>query len=155
VPGFETTVTLNDEAATAALGARIAGGLKRGDAVLLMGELGAGKTALARAILRELGIDTHVPSPTFTLVQAYETPKLTVAHFDLYRIAKPTELFELGLDDALDEGAALVEWPEHGFPQRFAAKALVVALLTLSESAREAHISGPARWRSIIAESGA
>jgi len=155
VPGFETTVTLNDEAATAALGARIAGGLKRGDVVLLKGELGAGKTALARAILRKLGVDTYVPSPTFTLVQAYETPKLTVSHFDFYRILKPTELFELGLDDALEEGAALVEWPEHGFPQRFAAKALVVALSTLSESAREAHISGPARWRAIIAEGGA
>ena len=155
MPGFETTVTLNDEAATAALGARIAGGLKRGDVVLLKGELGAGKTALARAILRKLGVDTYVPSPTFTLVQAYETPKLTVSHFDFYRILKPTELFELGLDDALEEGAALVEWPEHGFPQRFAAKALVVALSTLSESAREAHISGPARWRAIIAEGGA
>jgi tRNA threonylcarbamoyl adenosine modification protein YjeE len=155
VPGFETTVTLNDEAATAALGARIAGGLRRGDVVLLKGELGAGKTALARAILRKLGVDTYVPSPTFTLVQAYETPKLTVSHFDFYRILKPTELFELGLDDALEEGAALVEWPEHGFPQRFAAKALVVALSTLSESAREAHISGPARWRAIIAEGGA
>jgi len=145
-------VTLNDEAATAALGARIAGGLKRGDAVLLRGELGAGKTALARAILRELGVDSHVPSPTFTLVQAYETPKLTVSHFDLYRILKPMELFELGLDDALDEGAALVEWPEHGFPRRFAAQALVVALSTKSETEREAHISGPARWRAIIAE---
>jgi len=155
VPGFETTMTLKNEAATAALGARIAGGLKRGDAVLLKGELGVGKTALARAILRELGVDTHVPSPTFTLVQAYETPKLTVSHFDLYRILKPTELFELGLDDALEEGAALVEWPEHGFPQRFAAKALVVALSTISDSEREAHISGPARWRAIIAEKAA
>jgi tRNA threonylcarbamoyl adenosine modification protein YjeE len=153
--GFETTVTLNDEAATAALGARIAGGLKRGDAVLLRGELGAGKTALARAILRELGVDSHVPSPTFTLVQAYETPKLTVSHFDLYRILKPMELFELGLDDALEEGAALVEWPEHGFPKRFTGEALVVALSTVSEGAREAHISGPARWRAIIAKSGA
>ena len=79
--GFETLVTLKDEAATAELGARIAKGLEPGSAVLLSGDLGAGKTTLARAILRKRGVSGHVPSPTFTLVQAYDTPGLTVASF--------------------------------------------------------------------------
>ena len=149
--GFETTVRLEDEAATAALGARIARALKVGDAVLLKGELGAGKTTLARAILRALGVESHVPSPTFTLVQAYETPALTLHHFDLYRIENPSELAELGIDDALDDGAALVEWPERGFPRRLAGDALAVTLSATGPNAREARISGSARWQTIVA----
>ena len=149
--GFETTVTLSDETATAALGARIARGLEPGDAVLLKGELGAGKTTLARAILRALGVEGHVPSPTFTLVQAYQAEGLAVFHYDLYRIESPRELAELGLDDALDDGVLLVEWPERGFPQRLAADALTVTLTQDSASTREAHISGPARWEGLIA----
>jgi len=152
VAGFETTVRLEDEAATAALGARIARQLKAGDAVLLKGELGTGKTTLARAILRALGVESHVPSPTFTLVQAYETPSLALHHFDLYRIESASELKELGIDDALDDGAVLVEWPERGFPKRLAGDALAVTLSAAGPSAREAKISGPERWRSIMAE---
>src|SRR5579862_9611578 len=109
---FERTVPLADLAATEALGARIAAALSVGDAVALEGDLGAGKTTLARAILHSLGVTEEVPSPTFTLVQYYETPKLNVRHYDLYRIEKPEEVDELGLDEALDDGAALVEWPE-------------------------------------------
>lgn len=151
VAGFETTVTLSDEAATAALGARIARGLEPGDAVLLKGELGAGKTTLARAILRALGVQGHVPSPTFTLVQAYQADELPVFHYDLYRIESPRELSELGIDDAMEDGAVLVEWPERGFPQRLAADALTVTLTQAGAGAREAHILGPARWERQIA----
>ena len=84
--GFEQTYILGDLAATDALGARIAASLRVGDVIALQGELGAGKTTLARAILRALGVKEVVPSPTFTLVQSYDTARLTVQHFDLYRI---------------------------------------------------------------------
>ncbi len=143
------TLTLKDEAATAALGTRIARGLKAGEAVLLEGELGAGKTALARAILRGLGVAEYVPSPTFTLVQAYETPGLTVRHFDLYRIAHQRELDELGLEDALADGAVLIEWPERA-RARMPAGALEIFLSARGPTIREARISAPARWRDIL-----
>jgi tRNA threonylcarbamoyl adenosine modification protein YjeE len=151
VAGFETTVTLSDETATAALGARIAQGLEPGDAVLLKGDLGAGKTTLARAILRALGVEGHVPSPTFTLVQTYQADRLPVFHYDLYRIERARELTELGIDDALEDGAVLVEWPERGFPQRLAADALMVTLTQSSTGTREAHLAGPKRWERLVA----
>ncbi|MGH6870504.1 MAG: tRNA (adenosine(37)-N6)-threonylcarbamoyltransferase complex ATPase subunit type 1 TsaE [Rhizomicrobium sp.] len=138
-------IALPDLAATEALGARIAGGLRAGDAVALAGDLGAGKTALARAVLRALGVAEDVPSPTFTLVQIYETPALTVSHFDLYRIKSESELDELGFDDALAAGAALIEWPERA-PHRIPDDALHVALASTGEGARLATLSGPRRW---------
>jgi tRNA threonylcarbamoyladenosine biosynthesis protein TsaE len=150
VAGFETSLTLRDEAATAELGARIAAALAPGDVVALSGELGAGKTALARAILRGRGVGGHVPSPTFTLVQAYETPGLTLHHFDFYRIERASELSELGLEDAVEGGAVLVEWPERGMPAYLTADALLIGLELTGETIREARISGPARWRNVF-----
>jgi tRNA threonylcarbamoyladenosine biosynthesis protein TsaE len=104
---------LADEAATARLGQAVAAVLQTGDVVCLSGPLGAGKSTLARALIRALTTpDEDVPSPTFTLVQFYEGPRLKVAHFDLYRLTDPDEAYEIGLDEALEEGAALIEWPE-------------------------------------------
>src|ERR1700749_4133467 len=141
---FERTVPLADLAATQALGRRIASGLGVGDAVALEGDLGAGKTTVARAILHSLGVTEEVPSPTFTLVQYYEPPTLNVRHYDLYRIEKPDEVDELGLDEALDDGAALIEWPERALawlpPDR-----LHIAM-SLTGGTRKAKISGPPRW---------
>ena len=103
--------------ATGALAARLARGLRRGDAVALWGDLGAGKTTFARGVIAALAAEDglpppEVPSPTFTLVQTYEFRRIAVWHFDLYRVTRPDDVIELGFDEALAEGAALIEWPE-------------------------------------------
>jgi tRNA threonylcarbamoyl adenosine modification protein YjeE len=101
------------------LGGELAFVARRGDIFALSGELGAGKTTLARAIIHALAGNNseEIPSPTFTLVQTYATPRMPVAHFDLYRLGSPSELEELGLDLALAKGIAIVEWPEQAGDQ--------------------------------------
>jgi len=105
---------LPNEQATEALGATLAARLKPGDVVGLKGDLGAGKTTLARAIIRAAAADPDliVPSPTFTLVEVYETPRGSFWHFDLYRLEMPEQVFELGWEEALAEGISIIEWPE-------------------------------------------
>jgi len=107
------TLTLEDEDATRRLGQRMAGVLAPGDSVLLSGGIGAGKTSLARAIIRALTRpDEDVPSPTFTLVQTYATPIGEVWHADLYRLSGPGDVGETGLADALGNAICLIEWPD-------------------------------------------
>lgn len=108
-----STFFLADETATAALAARIAAVLRPGDLVLLEGDLGAGKTALARGIIRALSSDPQleVPSPSFALVQPYVAGRWSILHADLYRLQAANEIDELGLLDRTDE-LVLVEWPE-------------------------------------------
>jgi tRNA threonylcarbamoyl adenosine modification protein YjeE len=142
---FRAEIPLPDLAATAALGARIAASLATGDVVALDGDLGAGKTTLARAILRALGVGENVPSPSFTLVQAYDTSRLTVSHFDLYRLKSAAEMRELGLDEALEDGAALVEWPQRA---QMPPDALWVRL-DAAGGRRRALLEGPARWAAL------
>jgi len=110
----ESTLIIKDEKALAALAARIAPHLKTGDVVTLIGNLGAGKTAFARALINSLSpLPEEVPSPTFTLVQTYDLPALSIWHFDLYRLEeKAMDILELGWDDARHDGVCLVEWPE-------------------------------------------
>jgi tRNA threonylcarbamoyladenosine biosynthesis protein TsaE len=106
-------LSLPDLAATEALGTRLAGGLHPGDAVLLDGRLGAGKSALARALIRAAtGCPAlEVPSPSYTLVQGYDTPRGPLHHFDLWRLDGPAAMVELGWDEARD-GIVVVEWAE-------------------------------------------
>ena len=102
--------TLQD---TLKLASKIAKLAKVGDVITLRGELGAGKTAFARAFIQSLkGSNQEVPSPTFTLLQVYELPKFTVYHFDLYRLTSADEVFELGIEEAFAEGVSIIEWPE-------------------------------------------
>ena len=110
-------IVLPDLAATASLARNLAGIARCGDVIALGGGLGAGKTAFARAFIEAVANQAsapreEVPSPTFTLVQSYAFPRLTVHHFDLYRLARPEDSYELGIEDALVTGACLIEWPE-------------------------------------------
>jgi tRNA threonylcarbamoyladenosine biosynthesis protein TsaE len=119
--GFE----LPDEAATARLARSLAALALKGDVIALLGELGSGKTAFARAFInalprpqaapepaREPLGPEEVPSPTFTLLQTYERAPAPVWHFDLYRLTRPDEVYELGFEEALGEGILVIEWPE-------------------------------------------
>lgn len=113
----DTAISLDlaTESETLALAARIARAARAGDAVALRGELGSGKTTFARGFIRSLGRgDEEVPSPTFTLVEIYEFPdgKPAVWHFDLYRLAKSEDVYELGFEEALGDAILLIEWPE-------------------------------------------
>jgi len=108
---MEILFDLDDDAATRALGAALAGLLQTGDVIALHGELGAGKTTLTRGLVQALcGADEDVPSPTYTLVQAYDAPDFPLWHFDLYRLGRPEDVNELGWDDTQD-GVAVIEWP--------------------------------------------
>jgi tRNA threonylcarbamoyladenosine biosynthesis protein TsaE len=135
---------LADPAATAALAASIAGVARRGDVILLEGPLGAGKTEFARAFLRTATDDPtlEVPSPTFTLVQSYDTALGRVHHYDLWRVQDSEALSELGWDEACDD-IVLVEWPDRLGPLQ-PPGALTVSLRPYSNDQREATLTG---WR--------
>lgn len=135
-------IDLPSHAATEALAASVAKLVRAGDAILLEGELGAGKTMFARAFLRAVTRDPtlEVPSPTFTLVQSYETPMGTVQHFDLWRLTGAGGLTELGWEEARD-GIVLVEWPARLGALR-PTDALTVALRITGTDSRQAILSG-------------
>lgn len=105
-------IDLRTEADTLALGARLAPLLRPGDAICLSGDLGAGKSTLARGLIAARTGAREAPSPTFTFVESYEAADLVLWHFDLYRLHRPEDVWELGYEDALEDGAALIEWPE-------------------------------------------
>ena len=136
-------ILLPDESATEGLGRALAAQLRAGDVVALYGTLGAGKTTLARGVLRGLGFGGDVASPTFPIVQVYDTaPPLW--HVDLYRIEHDGEFAELGLDEARLDAALLIEWPER-LP-RLWADALRLSLAIRPDGARALTAEVPPAW---------
>lgn len=137
---------LADAEATEAFGASLAALLRPGDVVALTGDLGAGKTTLTRGLLRALGHDGDVPSPSFAIVQPYEPPavRLPVAHVDLYRLEDAGEVAELGLDEWLAEGVLVVEWPDR-LPPALLAGALAIHIGAGSEG-RVLTVTVPGAW---------
>jgi tRNA threonylcarbamoyladenosine biosynthesis protein TsaE len=141
-----TIIDLADEKATEALAARLAVVAHPGDVIALQGELGAGKTCFARAFIRTRGGDEAVPSPTFTLVQTYDLPSGRILHFDLYRLRAAEEAWELGIEEAFQEGISLIEWPERLgilLPRR---RLLVALDFAAAPGARRATLSGDGDW---------
>jgi tRNA threonylcarbamoyladenosine biosynthesis protein TsaE len=131
--------------ATEALGRRLASQLRAGDVVALFGDLGAGKTTLARGILAGLGHEGEVASPTFPIVIPYETLGVPVWHVDLYRIEDPAEMVELALDEALQDGALIIEWPER-MGHALWPHSLRLTLRREGEAARILTAQVPAAW---------
>jgi tRNA threonylcarbamoyladenosine biosynthesis protein TsaE len=139
-------IHLADAEATEAFGAALAAVLRPDDVIALFGPLGAGKTTLARGLLRGLGHDGDVASPTFPIVQAYAPPdtRIPLWHVDLYRIEDPAELEEIGLDEARGEAAMVIEWPErlpHLWPE-----ALRLTLAVAPDGARALTALAPPAW---------
>lgn len=140
------SLSLPDEAATERLGAALAERLRPRDVVALVGGLGAGKTTLARAILRAAAGDPTlvVPSPTFTLVEVYDTPRGVFWHFDLYRLEAPEQVFELSWEEARADGIALVEWAERLGP--LMPRERLTVTLSIEGEGRRAILEGDARF---------
>jgi len=143
-------LTLDSEKDTLALGAILAAQARRGDVIALSGPLGAGKTTLARGFIQALADrDEEVVSPTFTLVQVYDTKAAPIWHFDLYRLNTADDVLELGFEEALATGISLIEWPERLGGLLPAARLDVV--LSSAGSGRTAELSGGPAWAERIA----
>ena len=132
--------------ATTAFGRRLAPLLRAGDVVALQGELGAGKTFFARAVIQALGGPAEVPSPTFTLVQVYDLDPAPVWHFDLYRLARPEDAHELDIEDAFADAISLIEWPERLGPLLPADRLDVHLAFGRTETERQVMLAGGPSW---------
>lgn len=146
---FDETILLVDEAATKALGRDLGRLLMPGDVIALSGPLGAGKSCFARAAIAERTDEENAPSPTFGLVHTYPVddgpPGFSIWHFDLYRLDRPEDVRELGLEEALDRDACLIEWPErvaHLLPQ-----STLLVKISLEGDGRSARLLGNNDWR--------
>ena len=132
----------NSASETRALGERIAAGLRPGDVVLLEGDLGAGKSELTRGIARGLGVTETVTSPSFTILNVYESGRCPLYHFDWYRLESSEELYELGMDEYLGgDGIAVVEWPGQ-CPDALPENAIRIRLEPTGEYTRRIEVNG-------------
>ncbi len=140
-------IALPDLEATAQLGQAIAAQLRPGDVVALSGDLGAGKTTLARAVIAAMGHAGEVPSPSFAIIETYDAPplRLPLVHADFYRLSRPEEVEELGLDDYRAGAALLAEWPENAGGFAHEPGCLSIALES-SVSGRIAIVEGGQDW---------
>lgn len=140
-------IDLPDLAAMDRFGAAIAVHLRAGDVVALSGGLGAGKTTLARAIIAALGHEGEVPSPSFAIIETYDPPgvRLPLVHADFYRLARPEEAEEIGLDDYRQGAALIAEWPDHAGGFTHEAACLSIALEPVG-SGRIAIVEGGRDW---------
>ena len=139
---------LSNLSATEKLANSLAPLLQKSDVITLYGELGAGKTSFARALIKKLGYKGEVPSPTFTLVQTYNIKSINVWHFDLYRILDPDELIELDIEEAMKQSVLLIEWPQR-MGNRLPNNRLDIKLnYTENEISRMAIITGHGHWSS-------
>ena len=137
---------LQSEEQTKALGTSLSGIIRRGNCILLKGQIGAGKSTLARAFIRaRLGQDTEVPSPTFTLVQVYDDAECEIWHSDLYRLGDAHEAVELGLIDALGEQICLIEWPE--LLRDLVPNDALTIEMSVEESGHLAVLTGDGAWQ--------
>ena len=135
---------IKDEKAMLAFGRKLASSLRPGDVITLSGPLSAGKTTLVRGLIAGLGHRGEVPSPSFALVQPYEMLTPAIWHVDLYRVEDPSEIDELGLDDA-ETGVLLVEWPEHAGRETWS-QALALSIDVLDDGSRALTAQVPAAW---------
>ena len=143
---FESVIFLSDDVATTSLGGLLAGHLKPGNCLALHGDLGAGKTALARSVIQALQDDPEdVPSPTFALVQDYDSRIGPIFHFDLYRVSGPDDLIELGFDDALADGLTLIEWPDRA-GAALPTDALIIDFKVTDNGGRLLQLKGHQSW---------
>ena len=146
-----TGIDLPDEAATAALAARLAECARPGDVIALRGDLGTGKTTFARAFIHALGGTEEVPSPTFTLVQIYALRAAVIWHFDLYRLQSPEDAWELGIEEAFSTGIALIEWPERLGPLLPERRLDITLAFGEWAEARHAFLSADPGWATRLA----
>ena len=143
-------IITNSTSETRELGAKLAEELKAGDVVLLEGELGAGKSELARGVAQGLGVQETVTSPSFTILNVYESGRLPLYHFDWYRLESSEELYELGMDEYLGgDGIALVEWPAR-CPDAVPEDCLRIRIVTEGENTRRITVEPAGCFRMIV-----
>ena len=150
--GADRMIITNNAAETRELGTRLAEKLKAGDVILLEGELGAGKSEFARGVARGLGVTETVTSPSFTILNVYESGRIPLYHFDWYRLESAEELYELGMDEYLGcDGIAIVEWPER-CPDAVPADCLRIRISAEGENIRRIKAEPAGGFRTISME---